>query len=144
MGFKWHITATLMMTCHRVFKTDITFPILQLILGNEVQSSSSTQWDEVRTDWEFSSATKHTSTELWRLILHVPKRERNALKTLFNVMCKMAPCIHQFIRPLAEGGLIIFKVNYCLVAMLIIKESAYCWSDCSNYYSSNCLDSIYD
>lgn len=40
--------------------------------------------------------------------------------------------------PLTERGLIIFKVNYFLVAMLIIKESAHCWSDSTCYYSSTC------
>lgn len=72
-----------------------------------------------------------------------------ARKGCFEKPCLMScvkwhHCIHQFVRPLAEGGLIMFKVNYCLVAMLIIRESAHCWSDCSHYYSSNCLDSIYD
>lgn len=48
------------------------------------------------------------------------------------------PLARQFMMLLTEGGLIIFKVNYCLVALLIIKECVCCWPDCTHYYSSNC------
>lgn len=43
-------------------------------------------------------------------------------------MGKLMPPVQQFIMLPAEGGLIISKVNYCLVAMLLIKESAHCWT----------------
>lgn len=59
-------------------------------------------------------------------------------------MGTITPLAHQLIMRLAEGGVIIFKDIYCLVAMLIIKESAHSWSDCTRYYSSNYLDSISD